>query len=230
MLDDTAFIHAIEADPQDDATRLIYADWLEERGDPRGPFIRVQTELTRLLPGADSRDQLAAREKELLPLAVDAYRRGVPAEVAHYFSSDIRDYGGGLLRGITLYADQVDAFGEHATVLFRYAPVERLSFEPRGMPTYSGGQFVFATSTECINKLLRVPVLARLTSLVLHGPFEDLDAVVAALVACAAVAGLSCLEFSERQDERDMDFRPQEMSERSRRGLRERFGHRVRFR
>ena len=37
-----AFLQAVLAEPEDDAPRLIYADWLEERGDPRGAFIRLQ--------------------------------------------------------------------------------------------------------------------------------------------------------------------------------------------
>src|SRR5262249_36968134 len=35
-----AFLDAILEAPEDDAVRLIYADWLEEQGDPRGEFIR----------------------------------------------------------------------------------------------------------------------------------------------------------------------------------------------
>ena len=42
MTHDEAFLQAIIDNPDDDAPRLIYADWLEERGDPRGEFIRVQ--------------------------------------------------------------------------------------------------------------------------------------------------------------------------------------------
>jgi uncharacterized protein (TIGR02996 family) len=38
----------IRAYPDDDTPRLIYADWLDERGDPRGEFIRVQIALARL--------------------------------------------------------------------------------------------------------------------------------------------------------------------------------------
>jgi carbon storage regulator len=36
------FLRAIEAEPGDEATRLVYADWLEERGDPLGEFLRLQ--------------------------------------------------------------------------------------------------------------------------------------------------------------------------------------------
>ena len=45
-----ALLEAVLAQPSDDAPRLAYADWLEERGDPRGEFIRVQCELARSLP------------------------------------------------------------------------------------------------------------------------------------------------------------------------------------
>ena len=44
------FIAEILANSDDDVPRLIYADWLEERSDPLGEFIRVQCELARLSP------------------------------------------------------------------------------------------------------------------------------------------------------------------------------------
>lgn len=59
-------LHEIFATPDDDLPRLIYADWLDEKGDPRGEFIRVQCELARL-PNDDPRcEKLRNREKELL--------------------------------------------------------------------------------------------------------------------------------------------------------------------
>jgi uncharacterized protein (TIGR02996 family) len=229
MLDGAAFLSAILADPTDDVVRLVYADWLEEHDDPRGPFIRAQTELARLPAGADGRERLFARVAELFLPARKAFRRAVPAEIVSYFSADIHDYGRGLLRGITLRAGQVDAFVENAAVLWQHAPVEHLALEPDAVPTYSGNELVWATSTECINRLLQIPTLARFTSLVLNGPFENLDAVAAAVVAAPTVAGLRSLEFGERQDERDTMFRRQEMGESSRQALRQRFGKRVRF-
>lgn len=51
---------AIEAEPDDDAPRLIYADWLEENGQDReGMILRLQVELRQLWRG-ESR-QLAER-------------------------------------------------------------------------------------------------------------------------------------------------------------------------
>lgn len=47
--DETALLRTILARPDDDAPRLVYAEWLEEHGqEERGEFIRVQCELCRL--------------------------------------------------------------------------------------------------------------------------------------------------------------------------------------
>jgi uncharacterized protein (TIGR02996 family) len=48
------------ADPNNDDPRRVYADWLAERGDPRGEFIAVQCELARKFDF-----QLAVREQQL---------------------------------------------------------------------------------------------------------------------------------------------------------------------
>jgi len=42
MSDDAAFLRAILAAPDDDLPRLVYADYLDDRDDPRGEFIRLQ--------------------------------------------------------------------------------------------------------------------------------------------------------------------------------------------
>ena len=39
------FLQAIAAAPHDPTPRLIYADWLEERGDARSEFIRLHARL-----------------------------------------------------------------------------------------------------------------------------------------------------------------------------------------
>jgi uncharacterized protein (TIGR02996 family) len=64
-----SFLAAITSDPEDDGVRLIYADWLEEHGQPeRAEFIRVQCELEPLREDYDSEraDVLRNRERELL--------------------------------------------------------------------------------------------------------------------------------------------------------------------
>ncbi len=44
-----AFLAAIADDLQDDFAKRVYADWLEERGDPRAEFVRKLAEATRSL-------------------------------------------------------------------------------------------------------------------------------------------------------------------------------------
>src|SRR5262249_4725627 len=62
-----AFLADIRADPDDDAPRLIYADWLHEHGDAdRAEFIRLQCELARLGAADPRRPALEQREGELL--------------------------------------------------------------------------------------------------------------------------------------------------------------------
>lgn len=45
MSEETAFIEALKANPEDAVTRCVCADWLEERGDARGELIRVEAEM-----------------------------------------------------------------------------------------------------------------------------------------------------------------------------------------
>jgi len=42
------FIRAIQSDPEDDEARLIYADWLEQRGDVRGEYLRLEVQRRRI--------------------------------------------------------------------------------------------------------------------------------------------------------------------------------------
>jgi len=60
-----AFLQEIVEDPESDDPRLIYADYLEERGDPRGEFIRLQCQLARE-PRIDHYSKAAVRVRELL--------------------------------------------------------------------------------------------------------------------------------------------------------------------
>lgn len=43
--DDIAFQRAILANPSDTTLKLVYADWLQERDDPRAEFVRLQVQL-----------------------------------------------------------------------------------------------------------------------------------------------------------------------------------------
>src|SRR5262249_19063984 len=46
MNDEAAFLAAIQAAPEDGNLRLVYADWLEERGDVRGEYLRLEHQLS----------------------------------------------------------------------------------------------------------------------------------------------------------------------------------------
>ncbi|MCI0458429.1 MAG: TIGR02996 domain-containing protein [Gemmataceae bacterium] len=48
MTEEDALTAAILASPRDDAPRLVFADWLEEGGDPRGEFLRIAVRLEDL--------------------------------------------------------------------------------------------------------------------------------------------------------------------------------------
>lgn len=41
MNEEAGFVAALAADPSDQTAALVFADWLDERGDPRGPMMRV---------------------------------------------------------------------------------------------------------------------------------------------------------------------------------------------
>lgn len=47
MSDDAGFVEAIRKEPGSLDLYLIYADWLEERGDPRGAFLRMLNSLAQ---------------------------------------------------------------------------------------------------------------------------------------------------------------------------------------
>jgi uncharacterized protein (TIGR02996 family) len=67
MRQEEAFLEAIRQQPDDDAPRLIYADWLEEHGQPeRAEFIRVQIEMDRLPEGSPRWYDLDGRAQALL--------------------------------------------------------------------------------------------------------------------------------------------------------------------
>jgi uncharacterized protein (TIGR02996 family) len=56
-------MEAVRGAPGDDAPRLVYADWLEEQGDPLGRFIRVQCELAKLSDSDARRAELLLEQK-----------------------------------------------------------------------------------------------------------------------------------------------------------------------
>ncbi|HWU88650.1 MAG TPA: TIGR02996 domain-containing protein, partial [Kofleriaceae bacterium] len=96
---------AIAAEADAAAPRLVYADWLQSRGDPRGELIIVQHEL-RARP-AD--EELLARERELVERAVaDLAVPGLRREV--------------IGRWALGFVDELMLSGRELAVLRRIAP------------------------------------------------------------------------------------------------------------
>ena len=45
MTDDQVFLDTLKTSPADDTARLVYADWLDDRADPRAEYLRLQVQL-----------------------------------------------------------------------------------------------------------------------------------------------------------------------------------------
>jgi uncharacterized protein (TIGR02996 family) len=158
------FVAAVRAELDDDLPRLIYADYLEERGDPRGTFIRTQVELAQL-PADDPRRQemldreaalLAKHENEWLgPLSDElvqwGFQRGfleVSLSVNRFLDGEHAWLDGPTVAGVAVYADKVLAPGLLARLVEspRTAHVHslNLSFEwvkDAGAALIAGGQY-----------------------------------------------------------------------------------------
>ncbi|VTS03740.1 Uncharacterized protein OS=Sorangium cellulosum So0157-2 GN=SCE1572_06350 PE=4 SV=1 [Gemmata massiliana] len=122
MNEHIAFLHAIRADPDDDTVRLAFADWLDERADPLGEFIRVQIELEPIRFRIDDprADELHAREDELLRKHRDEWIGGA----AHF--PNPTDFGPVFRRGFPDYAClSLDTFLTQGEALFAAVPTLR---------------------------------------------------------------------------------------------------------
>ncbi len=90
MDDEAGLLRAVRRDLQDDAPRLVYADWLEERGDPRSEYLRLECELRRTWSYTNPRPELFARLASLRSQAAPSWLAQVrrcttpppPADVA----------------------------------------------------------------------------------------------------------------------------------------------------
>jgi uncharacterized protein (TIGR02996 family) len=65
MLTENDFLRAILDDISDPSRRLVFADWLEERGDPRCEWLRIECELAEMGPKDRGRKKLEARKQQL---------------------------------------------------------------------------------------------------------------------------------------------------------------------
>ncbi|MGL4552696.1 MAG: TIGR02996 domain-containing protein, partial [Gemmataceae bacterium] len=162
LLDDVA------SNPADDGPRLIYADWLDDRGDPaRAEFLRLGVRLDRH-QRADDR----ARHQELLD-RYGSFWFGTVMEAATAWH-----LAGGLVDGVTVSAA---AFVARAPALLRDAPAADWR-----VVVASGGEL--RAFTAC-------PEFARLRRLTLAGcPLGGYG--VRIVTACPRAAGLRSLSLN----------------------------------
>jgi uncharacterized protein (TIGR02996 family) len=118
---DTAFLRTILADPDDDAPRLIYADWLDEQGDAdRAEFIRLQVQLSRMLPGEPGWGPMFGRSHELKQLHHVEWVNKLPQfDEVHW-----EIFERGFIKAARV--DSPDAYFDNAGKLFAAAPIEEL--------------------------------------------------------------------------------------------------------
>jgi uncharacterized protein (TIGR02996 family) len=116
-----AFLDNILAQPDDDTPRLIFADWLEERGDvARAEFIRAQVERATL-PAWDVRAvRLRLRERELLETHQTEWRKELPKIKGVAWG----DFRRGFVASATFTS--FSTLREHAGACWAAAPVETI--------------------------------------------------------------------------------------------------------
>ena len=196
MSHDDAFLEAILDAPDDDAPRLLYADWLDEHGNAdRAEFIRVQCAAERL-PQADPRRRplmerarvlLRARQREWDRPLLDAAGCRPPSRRWMAWLLDLPRpkrtypplYDWTYRRG---FIDSIDvamrAFLDRADAFFRTAPLREVVFE-------SG-------AAASVDALVAMPHLRRLRRLELSGLEID-DLAARTLARCPHLSGLSAL-------------------------------------
>jgi uncharacterized protein (TIGR02996 family) len=250
MTDDQGLFQAILDNPDDDSLRLIYADYLDEHGEPqRADFIRVQIELAHLPAndprwgGLETKERALLTEhdrtwvkpmRQLLPAMMKSwvFRRGFVEE----FTVEARGLvlqAENLFRLAPLRALQVYLTWGHVEALAALPQLSRLDvLRLNGNSLGDAGARALAFSpylgrlvffqlgyndigddgVQALLNRLRLPRLARL----------DLTAnKIGDAGALALLEHLPDLEFLE------LSFNP--ISRPTRRTLRERFGHRVKF-
>lgn len=113
-----AFLRDVVENPDDDAPRLIFADWLDEHGDAeRAEFIRLQIELEKLPAHSRRAWQIRKRERELEQQHSQAWR-GRLAEI----TSETK-FRRGFVEEVKLGVRQLM---DHGGELFALAPVRRV--------------------------------------------------------------------------------------------------------
>jgi uncharacterized protein (TIGR02996 family) len=112
---DQKFLDAIYADPASDDARLVYADVLLERGDPRGEMIQIQCEIARINEDDERWHRIRHRERTLL-------RENEPE-----WSKELLALGNFFFRFHRGFVEEVGGMGgrivQHAEKILQHAPL-----------------------------------------------------------------------------------------------------------
>ena len=117
MSEEYSFVQQIRQDPHDDVPRLIFADYLEDAGDPQGELIRVQVELAKTPVGDSRRPGLVRLNDQLLAEHGETWLAQLRALGAEGIS--IRCFQRGLVERVRIQASR---FLENGEELCRIAP------------------------------------------------------------------------------------------------------------
>lgn len=172
--EEDALLAAIVAAPDDDAPRLVYADWLQERGDARGEFIRLQIELAR---SKKPPQQLRDRVQAMLESSWGNYA----GELKKHTSKDA--FARGFPYRVRLTGA---AFAKHGERFFTRWPLDRLFFDnPRFTPAQ-------------LEQLVSTPAISRVRSLALaqQNPSAKPRLKLAALATGNSFTSLRSLELT----------------------------------
>ena len=183
MSEEGNFLSAIAERPDDAALRLVFADWLDERDDFRGEFVRAGVEFDRTPPYDARRFQLAVRLRELLES--HAFKAWLPSGPAFKW---------GWRRGLlTLIADTNLLGAEEPSEVARWLAsewVERVEFDTTGTRSNPAWDETFGLArsarevrfrvdnygAEVLSRLREWPHLRELWISYLMDPWADLAA------------------------------------------------------
>jgi len=171
---DSVFLQNIINDPRNAGERLIYADILDERGDPRGEFIRVQLALEAQWGNAaprisrEKRAVLENRQQELLELYREVWANNIPELLWHgHYGSSCAYFAGGFLDNFNIIDES------RAAVLFSNMREICLNNPITGMRFYPSNDYEFSLLTINNDHLRQIAEMApNLRSLELHGNQE----------------------------------------------------------
>jgi uncharacterized protein (TIGR02996 family) len=177
MTEREALLEAVFARPGDDAPRLVYADFLDEHGEPaQAAFIRAQVELARHRPDTPEHDRIGEGLYGLWDRFLAELRPAVPSDLMLSPSDFVRGFP-----AVPVHIPQVSVFRDQSPHWWPRLPIRAISVD---LVPWNVAEFV------------RIPYLARLRQLVLIGE-DPHGKIVPRLVKCHYLENLRVLDLSQ---------------------------------